>query len=171
MKKIFFLMAFSLVLLLIGCNENSASNPVSPDTINKSASGLGTEHRGDIYLDQKLQSPDVLGDYFQLNGDINYTEETLGQIPQSSIAGLDEKLDISIEATLTDISVNTTKPVIWKISSESGDLVTLPQNGSNELVKTYLVPGRTDKLELVCTFTVTLDGLKLKNAVLQSAMV
>jgi hypothetical protein len=176
MKKVLFSLFISSVLLIVGCQENSMTNPVSSESLNKADVTHGTTLKGTILLDQKLANPVIRGNAdFIINGKINYTESIfplngpeVTTLINSAAPRIDASLDISVDAILKGASSTIAGPNDWKISSVSKDQVFITANGSPVLVKTYPVLGRTDKLELVCTFTVTADGIRLDSVILDS---
>jgi hypothetical protein len=168
MKNIFFLVAFGAAILLFGCKENSINNPVSPDTSNKPAFANSTTLNGTINLDQKLINPGRFGGDVKLTGTIYYTEEILKQNPLSTSTSYDAKIDISIDAYLIDENSSTGTSDTWKIKNASENRVNVTATEPDDLVKTYTLQGTPQGMKLVCTFSITTDGVKLKNAVLQS---
>lgn len=171
MKKLFFFTTFTLILLLFGCDNNSVNNPVSPNSVDKSALNVGTIKSGDISIDKKLVDPIKFNTDYQVNGEIIYTEELLKQNSVTTANGYEARLGITIKATLTNNSLSTGKAEIWKISDENESLINIPTNVSNEFVKSYPVIGSSEGLILVCTFEATTHGLLLKNVDLISQRV
>jgi hypothetical protein len=167
MKNIFFLVAFSATILLIGCNDNSINNPVSPDISNKPALANTTQN-GSIRLDQKLIDPGRFGGEVQLTGAINYIEELLNQDPVNTANSNDAKIDISINASLTEKNPSTGTADAWKVKSTSVNQVNVTARDPNDLVKTYMLQGTSQGMKLVVTYSITTDGVQLKNVVLQS---
>ncbi len=171
MKKTFFIVALSSVLLLIGCKDNSINNPVSANLVAKQDSANRSILNGRINLNQKLINPRTVGGDLQLTGVINYTEELTGQNPSKTVVSYNSRLDISIDATVTDINSSTSLANSWKISSESENQVSIPAKGPVDLVKSYSISGKPEGMKLVCTFSITTEGVNLKNVVLESAFV
>ena len=172
MKNILLSLAVSSVLLvlLIGCEDSSLNNSVSDESLNKTGPPNGNTLSGTIILDHKLVDPVTVNNYYILSGKINYTQVLVVKSPQAIEAGYDVNLDISVDATLKDILSNR-EPNIGKITSESDDRFYLDVNGRYILVKSYPVDGMTDMIELVCTFAITAEGLKLESVVLSSPVV
>jgi hypothetical protein len=177
MKKLFLLIAiFSVLLILIGCQDNSITDPFSSGSLKKDNLIHANSFEGSITLDQKLADPDRINEYFLLSGKIKYAETVFNnnfqdKTPQLTAAGQEENLDISVDATLTSLGVFNSDKGVFRIDSKSDDIVFIHANGTDTLVKTYPVLGRKDKLELVVTFDVTENGLKLKDAILTSVFV
>ncbi len=177
MKKLLLSIAsLSFLLLLIGCQDNSITDPYSGGSLNKSNLTHSNKFEGVITLDQKLADPDRINDYFLLRGNIKFAEylfdnPLIDSAPQLTAAGLNEKLDISVDAVLRGILSSSADQSVLKVDSKSDDIVFVNTNGTDTLVKSYPVIGRKDKLELVLTFAVTENGIKLKDAILISAEV
>lgn len=163
MRKISLFLVISTVLFLIGCENNSITDPGSADTIKKNELSNGNTTRGSIPLDRMLVIPGMGNDYYQIKGSINYTDELIKQIPNFIPDKYDVKLDISVNAQLTDIYSSDPKYKTWSISSDSEDLVYVSREGIFILEKSYPVIGRKDNLKLVCTFIITTDGVGLDN--------
>ncbi|HSD64719.1 MAG TPA: hypothetical protein VLB50_13030 [Ignavibacteriaceae bacterium] len=178
MKKVIFSLFISSVLFLVGCQENSMTNPVSSDLVNKASLTHETTLRGTITLDQRLANPVIKGnpDYI-VNGKINYTESISPQngpqitaVASTTAPRIDVGLDISVDATVKGVSSTKAGQNEWKIFSDSKDQVFVNEDVGTVLVKSYPLPGRTDNLELVCTFTVTAKGIRLDSVILNSPM-
>ena len=172
MKKLFFFATFSLILLLFGCDNNSANNPVSPNSIDKTGESVVTINTGTLNFDKKLIGPNgnIKNDY-QADGNINYTEEILKQSAISIKSKYEAKLSITITASLTDENIPSSLNNKWKISAEKEALVNLPPIGRNEFKELFSVVDNYNGLVLVCTFEATQQGLLLKNIELQSQRV
>ena len=167
MKKIFLALVISSVLFLMGCEKSSINDPNSANTVTKNELSNGTIIRGSLPLDRMLVIYGLGNDYYQIKGTINYTHELIKQNPVQSAERFDVKLDISINAQLSDIYSSDPKNKSWTISSDSEDLVYVSQEGIYVLYRSYPVIGRKDNLQLVCTFIVTTDGVGLDNVELK----
>jgi len=173
MKKIFLSLVISTIVLLIGCEKNSTTNPVSPNSIDKNAPSTGITSsntiRGSIPLDRILVVPGTVNSDFLLSGTINYADELVKPDPRMAPSRLDFKIDISIIATLTntDTGISSNERNRWDISSESEDFVYVSPEGIHILEKSYPVLGRIDNLNLVCIFIVTTNGVGLSNVALK----
>lgn len=171
MKKVLFSLFISSVLFLVGCQENSMTNPVSP--LNKNDFTHVTTSQGIIPIDQKIANSVTGNADFILTGKINYTESIFQQIgPQVTSTlepGFDVITNISIDAILKGVNVSNIEENGWRILSESSNQVFVRADGSSILVKSYTVLGRTDKL--VFTFTVSAKGIRLDRVILDSPKV
>ena len=167
-----FLIFFSIVFIsLFGCEDNSINNPVSTDAVNKTEPfGINTLH-GTIILDHKLVDPVEVSNYYLLNGHLNYSQRLeFIQSPKLVEPSYQVTLDISIDAKIKSMFSNT-DPNTWDLRAESTDRLTLTESGNYILVKSYPIDSMPYLIELVCTFTVTTDGLKLDSVNLRSPVV
>ena len=168
MKKVLFSSVILSFLLLIGCQDNSITNPVSSQPLNKSNINQAEIAQRIIPLDYKLMDP-VRGDIeYRLSGNIDYSDELIKPGPSETVLEKDVKLDNSVMAYLTIISPSDIKVKTWKISSESDDLVKFISDNRVVLVKSYPVKGMKDITDLVCTFVVSTKGEELKSVNLET---
>jgi len=172
MKKIlFFAVVSSFLLLLIGCQDNSMTNPVSSQSLNKT-DPIGSNYvENAIPLNYKLMDPVNKDIEYKLSGDIDYTEEILKPSSQDIVPQIDIKLNNSVSANLKIISSSDIKLDSWKISSEADNLVKIISDKADILVKSFPVIGNADKLDLICTFTVSQEGEELTNVSLESPVI
>ena len=148
-------------LYLIGCGDNSITNPVTSQSINKVQDNNTKVFRGTIPLDKNLELTDQNGNYYHINGSIIYTEELLNVSPRDVSSKNNVELDLLLDAKLTDTAASKYQENTWKISSESKDEFYVPEEGIYVLEKSYRVPRSADFLILVCKFIVTTDGVGL----------
>ena len=163
MKKIFLSLVIITVVFLISCQENSINNPVSSDQISSLQRKDTNIKEGSIILDRLLVVPGLGNNYYQLNGEINYKELLYSLSLSSSTSAPNVNVDISINATLINPDNNEHQHNTWNISADSDDLIYVSEEGIYLLYKSYPIPGRTDRLELVCTYLITTDGVGLNN--------
>ena len=154
-KLISFLVAFS-VLFLIGCQENSITDSVSTESINKNQSTGENFTSGKFLLEHLLMIPGGFQSYYTIKGQINYTHELvlLDRMPPAPQYYVD--LNLNVRANLTDESHNT-----FRISSTSEDKIYVLENDRYLLEKYFPVIGRNDGMLLVCRFLVTTVGVGL----------
>ena len=170
MKKLLFSLVFVLALLIIGCQENSITNPAdNPAGSNKNS---GTTVSNSIELSQRLDNPyPVFNSYIDLQGVVSYqmTVYQLDPIPpnaQESIA-----LQLYIDANLTDICtvceplVNNTSAGV--ISDQTSDVLQVIEGQAYILVKTFAIQDRDDNMVLKVKFLVnpgevTVDAIWLE---------
>lgn len=172
MKKILFsVVVFSFLLLLIGCQDNSMTNPVSSHLLNKTDTNSPNIVENIIPLEYKLMDPVNKETGYYLSGDINYTEEIIKPGTQDIAPQFDIKLDNSVLAKLRIISSSDIKLNTRKISSTADNIVKITSDKGVVLVRSFPVIGNPDRLELVCTFTVSEEGEELTSVTLDSPVV
>ena len=169
MKKIFFVLIIFSVLILIGCQDNSNTNPVSFGSVDKIQAPKRNEiTRGKILLDRILVVPGLGNTYYQLNGSISFIEEYFKFNKEQSTINYDVMLRMDIDATLTDTDLPHHTHNSWNIVKDSEDKIYVSEEGIYILEKVYPVQGRTDNLQLVCKFLVTTDGVELSSVKLEN---
>lgn len=156
MKKLLSSLIVFPVLFVIGCQENSITDPVSTGSINKNQTPGWTVTSGVIPLEGLLMIPGGFQSYYTIKGQINYTHELVLLDPMPPAPQYYVDLNLSVRANLTDESHNT-----FRISSTSEDNIYVLENGRYFLVKSFPVIGRNDGLTLVCSFIVTTGGIGL----------
>lgn len=169
MKKIFFALVIFSLLILIGCQDNSNTNPVSFGSINKIQTPTNTEiTRGRIPLDRILVLPGLGNTYYQLNGSISFIEEYSKFNRKQNTINYNVMLRMDIDATLTDTDLPDHIHNSWNIVKDSEDKIYVSEEGVYILEKIYPVQGRTDGLNLICKFLVTTDGVELNSIKLEN---
>jgi len=169
MKKIAFSLAF-FSILLISCNDNSSTDPISPNPVNKNSETVVSSFKGSIPIDKLLIFPGTTEKYYHIKGKIDYNGEFTGIIP-NQITNIDDiKLEIFINALLAedDISTNIPDPNYWRVSSESQDRFYVGPEGKKVFEKVYYARRGNDKMQLVCTFIATTNSLSLDDVTLKS---
>jgi hypothetical protein len=161
MKKFIFSLVISSVVFLIGCQENSITDPVQED-LQKNDTGL--DNRGTIVLEGDLADPRVLIDgakYLTIMGAVKFKHrfeytDAAPPAPQQYVS-----LSLSMNAELQDR--NSPTDVIWSLSGESRDIIYVSDNIDRNymLYKYYTIQGNDDGMRLVCRFLVTTKGVDL----------
>ncbi len=156
MKKLLYSLVVFSVLFVIGCQENSITDPVSTESINKNQTTGETFTSGEIPLEGLLMIPGGFQSYYTIKGQINYTHELVLLDPMPPAPQYYVDLNLNVRANLTDESHNS-----FRISSTSEDNIYVLENGRFLLEKSFPVIGRNDGLNLVCSFIVTTGGIGL----------
>ena len=167
MKKFFLTTVAFSVLLLIGCQENSITDPiqdVGQQDLQKNDDPL--VHQGTITLTDMLTDPyPVMNSYFIVNGQIDYehTLEYFDPIPPAPQYSISVHLSISAELTYlcTVCSSPTVETLAGYISSETDDVIYDSGNGIYLLEKSFQAQGREDGMNLICRFLVTTASIEL----------
>ena len=158
---IFSLLAISF--LLFSCQDNTVTDPVSPNQTNKTSNLNGGTIKESIPLDKILYVLGSANNYYQVKGRINYSEEFIRNISNQIESRKNIKLGITVDALLTDPRIVDPDTEGWKISSESEDVLYVSPEGIKVIERSYPVMHREDEMQLVCTFVVTTNGISLTN--------
>jgi hypothetical protein len=178
MKKLFFSFVFFLAILLVGCQENSVTNPVSPDEAQKANTQGISSTTGEISLDGILKYPGPVNTYYSLKGSISYNlqmipgkyvpagqnvirsaEKTSTNSPNSIDEPYYIKLTLYIEATIDNF--DRAKVSESYISSKSVSYLYQSVDGYYKVEKLYAIEGSLENLSLMCRFHVTANSIKL----------
>jgi hypothetical protein len=167
MKKLFLTLVTFSILFVIGCQENSITDPLTVEPTNK-VQQTDPSNQGTITLERMLTDPyPVMNSYFIINGAIEY-EHTLGYLdpippnPQYVVS-----LNLSVTADLTYFctvcSPSDEDASVGSISSESNDEMSISiwEDEIFLLEKSFPIQGREDGMVLKCTFHVTTIGVGL----------
>ncbi|RKY93933.1 MAG: hypothetical protein DRQ01_03565 [Ignavibacteriae bacterium] len=158
MKKFFLTTVVFSVLVIIVCQENSITDLISTESINKSQTTASNITTGFIPLEGLLVLPGGFQSYFTIEGQINYSHE-LVQLDAATLAPqFYIALNLSVRAALTDESQNK-----FTILSESNDEISISiwEDEIFLLEKFFPIQGRDDGMVLRCTFHVTTIGVGL----------
>ena len=161
MKKLFLITVVFSALLLIGCQENSITDPIQ-DAGSSEVQKQDYPHvqRGTMILEGILLDPSqTLNSYLQIRGGIDFVHEMMfvdpiPPAPQSYVS-----LNLSVNAEIRD--PNSPNGRTWVISVRTEDIIYVPEEGIYLLEKSFPIQDRTDRLVLVCRFLVTTDGVGL----------
>ncbi|MCW8805181.1 MAG: hypothetical protein OQK56_01875 [Ignavibacteriaceae bacterium] len=152
------LVAFS-VLLLIGCQENSITDPIQDSGLQKSDDP--SVHTGTMTLEGTLELPNQPNSYLSINGQADYVHELFFIDPIPPAPQYYVSLGLSVNADLSDLS----SPIdpIYSISEQTEDLFYVSEEGIYLLEKTFSIQGRDDSMVLRCRFLVTTNGIGLNS--------
>ena len=153
--------------MLVGCQENKDTNPVSYESLNKNLPPQNEVTRGKIQLDNILVDPGLGNNYYQIKGKINFTDEYFKNQHNLNAVKYDINLRLEIDASLLSLSSENGEFSSWNISKESIDKIYVPKEGFIILEKEYQVNGRGNNLTLVCKYLVTTDGVGLESIKLE----
>lgn len=165
MKKLFLTIVTFSILFVIGCQENSITDPITVEPTNK-VQQTDPSHKGTITLERMLTDPyPAMNSYYIVNGEIQYqhTVQLLDPIPPNPQYVV--SLNLSVTAGLTYLCTvcgdNNDEGFDGYIETETDDTFLLPENGIFYLVKTFSIQGRDDDMVLKCRFLVTMDSVEL----------
>jgi hypothetical protein len=168
MKNLLLTIAFFSVLLLIGCQENSLTDPVQENLQKNDDIPV---QQGTILLKGDLADPreQFISDeikHITILGAVKF-EHRLEDFkndpttPQQFVS-----LHLSMDAKIQDL--NSPEDIIWSLSGDSKDIINVSDKNSNStLYKYYTVQGNDDGMRLVCKFVVKPLGVDLNDYWLQ----
>jgi len=156
MKNLFLTLSVFSVLFLIGCQENSITDPIQDTELQKTDNP--SVLTGTMILEGLLEIPNQPNSYLSINGQADYVHELYLVDPIPPAPQYYISLRLNVNAELTEIS--SVDPT-YSISAQSEDLFYVSEEGIYLLEKTFSIQGRNDGLVLVCRFLVTTDGIGL----------
>jgi hypothetical protein len=167
MKKFFLTTVVFSVLLIVGCQENSITDPITKQDLQKNDDPL--VQQGTIALDDLLVDPSLpFNSYLTISGQIDYvlSIEFLDPIPPAPQYYV--SLSLQVNARLSDLNAGLSDPYsetqpYWPIIGSSQDIIYVSGDGIYLLEKSFTVRGREDGLILVSRFLVTTDGVELNS--------
>jgi hypothetical protein len=157
MKNLFITVVTFSVLFLIGCQENSITEPVTVEPTNKVEQDNNGTHRDIIRLEGLLVDPSVpFNSYLTISGQIEYSHTIVGApSPISEVF-----IRFNVEANLQDTAPFTDP--IMTISSQTEDNIYVPEFGYM-FEKSFPIQDRIDGMVLVCQFLVTTESVSLSS--------
>ncbi len=157
MKKLSLTIAVFSVLLLIGCQENSITDPIQDAELQKNDNPL--VQQGIIELEGILEVPGQTNLFLEINGQVEYVHELFLVDPIPPAPQHYVSLSLQVNAELSD--PNSEGYLHLTISSESQEVIYVSEEGIYQLVKSFPIQHSSDGLVLVCSFLVTTEGVGL----------
>ena len=160
MKKLFLTTVIFSVLFIIGCQENSITDPigdVGQQDLQKDDVPL--VHQGFIELEGILEVPGLPNSFLEINGQIEYLHKLVFVDPIPPAPQHYVSLRLQVNAELMDPF--SPEDPIWTITDRTEDVIYVSEEGIYLLVKYYSIQDREDGLLLACRFLVTTDGVGL----------
>jgi len=152
MKKFSLIIVVFSVLLLLGCQENSVTDPVS--TLEKPGRLVTMET---IQLHFVIEDP--IGGSSEFVGEVNYTLELVKNSQQINTQSL-VSVGIEMNSTLAD-RLGRTHPE-WSSSGRSKESFYVSEEGIYIFEKTYNITNREDVV-LVVQYLATTEGIGVPN--------
>ena len=159
MKKILLTIVVFSVLFIIGCQENSITDPITVEPTNNVQMTDDTFLPDRMVLEGLLVDPSVPFSYMTIRGYIEYEHRLVLVDPIPPAPQYYVLLQLTVNAELG--SPNGYEDPIWYIQSVSEDMIYVSEEGIYILEKSFQVQDRNDGLTLVCRFLVTTDGVGL----------
>ena len=167
MKNLIISLAAASVLFVIGCQENSITDPVADESSNKvQAETPDTYLRGTILLEGVLRDPYPVGNsFYRINGEIVFEQKFVYVEPNNRFSKRYAALYFTTNASLryfcTVCSPSEDDKIAGIISEVSEDYVPLGGNYVSLLEKTFKIQGRADNMVLKVRFIVSNSGVEL----------
>jgi len=155
MKKLFLTTVAFSVLLLIGCQENSITEPVG--TLEKTGNSVSREI---IHINFFVEDP--FAGRSELVGDVYYTHELLNsdQLSNQFLVSVSLELNSQLFDMLGMMHPD------WSSSGKSEDSMYISEEGIYILQKAYRITNRDDVV-LVVQYLVTTEGVGVPNCWLE----
>ncbi|HSW56532.1 MAG TPA: hypothetical protein VLH59_15730 [Ignavibacteriaceae bacterium] len=167
MKNLFVSLVSAAVLFAIGCQENSITEPVVNEPIDKVQSGSPETYLHDfIRLEGALNDPYPIGNsFYVVSGLIEYEQRTVYVDPMlptaQRYASLYFTTDAEFRYLCTVCPPSEEDNLAGFISDVSEEFVPLGGNFVSLLEKTYAIQGRDDGMTFKVRFLVTSNGVDL----------
>jgi len=168
MRSLIYVLGLILAVFLNACQENTITDPITDNDLEKNSSYYTNLNNGKIKLDEELTDPNQSpGAPYNIFGAIEYSISHIGsQLSAEPYYNTILKMKIGAilkPSALIDKSSNyySSSLVIQKTTE---DFLNISMIGAREikLTKKYEVTGGNNHLSLVCTFAVTSNRLFLK---------
>jgi len=156
-----------VALFVIGCQENSITDPVVNEQIEKNQTGASdTYFQGSITLNTILNDPYPIGNsFYRLNGKIDYELRMIYADPIAPTAQRHISVYFQIDADLryfcTVCLPNELDELSGFVSEVSESYVPVGGNTVSLLEKTFRIQGREDGMVLKAKFSVSNDRIEI----------
>jgi len=167
MKNLFVSLVAASVLFVIGCQENSITDPIANEPVDKVQTGTPDTYRhGIIPLEGALNDPyPIMNSYYIISGQIEYDFRIfyMDAIPPASqrSASLHFETNADLQYFCTVCSPSPEDELAGFIADVSEDYVPLGGNFVSLLEKTFSIQGREDGMVLKARFLVTYHRIEL----------
>lgn len=165
MKTLFVKFIVIAVLILIGCQENQITDPVSNATSNIDQSKVEYSQNV-ISLQGILNDPHPVGNsFYSINGQIQFKTALVNSNPMLPLSQRHFSVQLNVNADLRYFC--SVCPPLEEdnlagfIASNTDDLVPVTEHFYSELEKTFKIYGREDGMVLKCRFFITTRTLEL----------
>lgn len=160
MRRTASILAAMVVTVLVGCQENSITDPIAV-TASDGPQLSKTQPASTLDLNAVLREPgNVVNSFIEVTGQVVYTTTLvpLDPIPPNPQYAI--RLNMTTDARL--MPANSNGPV-WSISGSSEDWAAIPESGTTFLTKRYQIEGRSDGMNLNLRFRITLASVELSS--------
>jgi len=156
MKNLFLTIVVFSVLFIIGCQENSITDPVQQELQKTDDPSILS---GTILLEGILEVPGQTNLFLEINGQVEYVHELFLVDPIPPAPQHYVSLSLQVNAGLSD--PYSERHPYWLISSKSQDIIYVSKGGIYQFVTSFPIQDRSDGMVLVCSFLVTTEGVGL----------
>jgi hypothetical protein len=165
MKTLIITLVSLTLLVVVGCQENSISEPVVSESIDKILP-IDEHQHNIIPLQQLLNDPYPIGNsYYRISGQIEYefhnAVEDLGQAASKYHISLRLAISADLHYFCSVCSPSEQDDLAGFIQADSEDYFSLDGTSSRTLEKSFTIQGREDGMVLKCRFSVSVDGIEL----------
>ena len=169
MKNLFLIFVAVSVLFVMGCQENTITDPLSAETIETQGATNETvdkdiprdyqDHPNIIKFQKKLEPPfaTFYNHTFEVGGAITFEHNLEYLNPPGPLYRV--TVNLSVNAELKEEWLGGSAR--WAITGETKDLIYLTGNHSVILVKYFKIDGRSDGMELAIRFGIDKDEVVL----------
>lgn len=169
MKNLFVALVSAVVLFVIGCQENSITDPIANEPSGKVQSETpDTYYSGIILLEAVLKDPYPIGNsYYRISGQIEFEQRFITGEPIRQLskryAALTLVTDASLQYFCTLYPTSPEDNLSGFISDVSKEYVPIGGNYVSCFDKTFKIQGREDGMRLKVRFLVSQNGLELNS--------
>lgn len=162
MKNLLLTLVTFSVLLLIGCQDNSITDPIQDSGLQKNDGS--NVNSGTIILEGLLNDPHpVMNSFYIINGEIQYqlALEVTEPVPSQDIVSLDLSVSANFTYLCTVCEPQSDIVSVGTVLISTNDSFYVSEEGIYMLEKTFQIQGRDDGMVLKCSFLVTTEGVGL----------
>jgi len=171
MKKLFLTLVTISVLFVIGCQESAITDPLSTNSpgIQSVTNGTAVKNitqdvpaiiRFENVLESPYPSSDPGGEFFTVAGTIEVDHKVWQLDPIPPRAQYRVVVKLCIDAEMNSTTGHKRNP--WHIACETENTIYFLGAEAFTLTKSYTVAGRSDQMQLVVDYEVSIDGVALK---------
>ena len=166
MKTLFLIIIGFAMLFVMGCQENSLTDPLLTEPANKVQS-TDTYHHGFIRLEGMLNDPYPIGNsHYIINGQIEYEQNSMAPMekiapPPTNYISLNLAINADLKYFCSLSNPTAEDELAGFITEESKEYLTITGQSITTLEKSFVLQGREDGMVLKCRFFVTTSGMEL----------
>lgn len=165
MKNLFVSLVAGSVLFVIGCQENSVTDPIPEQPVEK-VQPVDTYFHGTIRLESVLRDPyPIMNSHYIISGQIDYNFRVIQTDPMppspQRYLSLHFETNADLQYFCTVCSPSPEDELDGFIADISEDYVPLGGNFVSLLEKTFSIQGREDGMVLKARFLVTYHRIEL----------